>query len=153
MAVALWQLRHPRKSKQTINFPTFSRWFERDVQYRLLRWILEQEGTSFQRIDRRWRPTDLLYLQQVQAVLEDIRNRYNALSAAESEIKTLDRASLYLKALQQMRIFARAAGFSWKTDQLTFVRSVSRFYENYGAILRLLKDDEARGRLTTDTPG
>lgn len=121
------------------------------MRYRLLRWILDQEGTSFQRIDRRWRPTDLLYLQQVRALLKDIQNRFDALTAAEEELRTLDRADLYIRALRQMRVYARAAAFTWKADQLSFIRAVSGFYESYGTVLRLLKVDEARGRFTETT--
>ncbi len=121
------------------------------MPHRLLRWILEQEGPTFQRIDRRWRPTDLLYLQQVRALLQDMHNRLDALAAAEEELRTLDRSDIYIRALRQMRIYARAAAFTWKGDQLTFIRAVSGFYESYGAVLRLLKNDEARGRLSDET--
>ncbi len=121
------------------------------MRYRLIRWILEQEGTSFQRIDRRWRPVDLLYLQQVRVLLKDIQNRFEALTAAEEEFQTLDRADLYIRALRQMRGYARAAAFTWKADQLSFIRSVSGFYESYGTVLRLHKTDEARGRFTDET--
>ncbi len=121
------------------------------MRYQLLHWILEQEGSSFQRIDRRWRPTDLLYLQQVRALLKDIQNRFDALTAAEEEFRTLERADLYIRALRQMRVYARASAFTWKADQLSFIRSVSGFYESYGTVLRLLKIDEARGRLSGET--
>ncbi len=117
------------------------------MRYRLLQWVLDQEGTSFQRIDRRWRPTDLLYLQQARALLRDTRNRCDALSAAEEELRSLERSDVYIRALKQMRVYARVAAFTWESDQLTFVRAISGFYESYGAVLRLLKQDEARGRL------
>lgn len=116
------------------------------MRYRLLPWIVEQEGEDFQRIERRWRPTDLLMFHQVQALLKDMQSRYEHLSAAHEELQTLDRADKYVLYLHRMRLWLRQASFKWKADQLAFLQAVSGFYSDYGAVLRLLKIDQARGR-------
>lgn len=61
---------------------------------------------------------------------------------------TLDRGSLYVKYLTRMRFYVRQAHFTWKADQLVFIRAVAAFYSDYGAVLRLLKEDSQRGKLT-----
>ncbi len=97
------------------------------------------------RIENRWRPVDLLFLQQVRSLLRDIGERYSFLSAAEGELRSLDRADRYIKHLTRMRLWLRRATYAWKADQLVFIQSVAGFYTDYGAVLRLLKIDEARG--------
>lgn len=115
------------------------------MQYRLLPWILEQEGTDFQRIEQRWRPTSLLFLQQVRALLKDMAARYEHLAAAQEELQGLDRAAKYIKFLHRMRLWLRRCHYVWKADQLAFLQATAGFYADYGATLRLLKNDEARG--------
>ena len=116
------------------------------MAYRLLPWILQQEGDSFQHVERRWRPTNLLYVQQSRALLKDMESRYKHLAAAEDELALLERANVYIQYLQRMRIRLRQAGYVWRLDQLRFIQSVASFYSDYGAILRLLKIDQSRGR-------
>lgn len=119
------------------------------MQYRYISWILEQEiGADFQTVHQRWRPQDLLLLRQVQLILKDTRARYENLELARAELKTLEYASKYLKYLQRMRLWRRDAEFSWKADQLKFLKSVAGFYSDYGAVLRLLRIDQLRGKFT-----
>jgi hypothetical protein len=119
------------------------------VQYKYIPWLLEQEvGTDFQTIHQRWRPKNLFLLRQVQLLLKDIQGRYRNLELARSELVTLTYADKYTKYLQRMRIWVREANFSWKADQLRFLKSVSGFYSDYAAVLRLLKMDQLRGKFT-----
>ena len=60
---------------------------------------------------------------------------------------TLDRGAKYIGYLTRMRYWFRQAKFNWKGDQLVFIRAVAGFYSDYGAIIRLLKEDSARGKL------
>ena len=62
-------------------------------------------------------------------------------------METLDRGSLYIKYLTKMRFSVRAAHYTWKGDQLKFIRAIAAFYSDYGAVLRLLKEDSQRGKL------
>jgi len=116
------------------------------VAYRLLPWILEQEGDSFQRLDRHWRPQNLLFVRQSQLLLKDMQRRYRYLSEAQDELERLDRANVYVQLLTRMRIRLRQAGYVWKLDHLRFMQSVASFYSDYGAIMRLLKIEQSRGR-------
>lgn len=118
------------------------------AEYRLLPWILEQAEGQFRPLDWRWKPNDLLWISQVNALLQDVAKKYERLSAARGEMETLDRANKYIAYLIRMRVYLRQASFAWKADHLTFVRSVAGFYNDYGAILRLLKEDTGRGKLT-----
>lgn len=88
-------------------------------------------------------------LHQAKAFLTDMGERYANLSGAQAELATLDRADRYLKLLRRMRIWLRQANFFWRGDQLTFLRAVAGFYSDYGAILRLLKQDYNRGLFDT----
>jgi hypothetical protein len=106
---------------------------------------LEQEGPDYQRIENRWRPTQLLMLQQVRALLRDMSARYEHLSAAHEELQTLVRGDRYTKYLQRMRLWLRQASFKWKADQLAFLQAASGFYSDYGIVLRLLRNDRAVG--------
>lgn len=72
--------------------------------------------------------------------------RYAQLSEALDELASLDRADRYVKLLRRMRVWYRQANFFWRGDQLTFLRAVAGFYSDYGAILRLLKQDYDRGK-------
>jgi hypothetical protein len=46
-----------------------------------------------------------------------------------------------------MRLTTRAAQFAWRSDDLKFLKSIAGFFSDYGTVLRLLKNDSARGRL------
>lgn len=116
------------------------------VPYVLLPQLLKNEGTSFHRLDKRWRPQSLLFVQQVRRLLRDMSQRYEHLAEARDEFETLVYANVYTKLLQNMRLLVRKAGFVWKADHLAFIVATSHFYDSYGAVLRLLKIEEARGR-------
>lgn len=119
------------------------------MRYHYIPWILEQEeGSDFQSVHQRWRPKDLFLLRQVQLLLKDIRARYTNLELARGELQSLEYAAKYIKYLQRMRIWVRSAEFTWKGDQLKFIKSVAAFYSDYGAILRLMKIDQLRGKFT-----
>jgi hypothetical protein len=115
------------------------------VDYKLLNWIIEQEGSQFQSVTRRWRPVDLLLIQQEKLLLHDMARRYDHLAAAEDEIRTLNRADKYIQNIVRMRLWLRQAHYSWKSNHLAFLESSAGFYEQYGAVLWLLKTDQARG--------
>ncbi len=76
--------------------------------------------------------------------------RHARLTEALGEIGTLDRASVYVKLFHRMRLQLRKATYTWRSDQMSFIGAMANFYKDYGAVLRLLKIDEARGRLKTD---
>lgn len=117
--------------------------------YHYIPWILEQERESdFQSGQQRWRPHNLLQLRQVQLLLKDIRSRLQNLDLARDELNSLVYAPKYSKYLKRMHLWVREAGFSWQADQLKFIKSVSGFYSDYGAVLRLLKIDQIRGSFT-----
>lgn len=116
------------------------------MAYHLVPWILEQEGDSFQKLDRHWRPQNLLFVRQSQTLLQDMQRRYRYLSEAQDELETLYRANVYIQLLTRMRIRLRQAGYVWKLDHLRFMQSVASFYSDYGAIMRLLKIEQSRGR-------
>ena len=119
--------------------------------YRYIPWILEQEQeVDFQSVNQRWRPHNLLQVHQVQLLLKDIRSRFENLDLARDELVTLVYAPKYVKYLKRMSLWVRDAGFSWQADQLKFLKSVSGFYSDYGAVLRLLKVDQLRGQFTTE---
>ena len=50
-----------------------------------------------------------------------------------------------------MRLTIKDAQFSWRSDDLKFLRAVTSFLKDYGTVLHNLKIDEARGRLDLDT--
>lgn len=114
--------------------------------YRLLPQLLQQEGDHFRRIDNRWRPVDLLFLQQSRILLRDVEARYTRLEAATDELQTLIRADLYIKLLTRMRLYTRKARYVWKSDHLLFIQVISAFYTDYGTVLRLLTIEQSRGR-------
>jgi len=117
------------------------------VEYRVLPWVLQQEREDIEDVYNRWRPNDLLYMPQARLVLQDLDRRYSYILKAREELSTLDRGSLYIKLLTRMRLLLRQAHFNWRGDQLTFVRAVAGFYSDYGAVLRLLKEDSNRGKI------
>lgn len=91
-------------------------------------------------------PHDLVQLHQAKAFLADMAGRYITLHEARDELASLDRAPRYLKLVRRLRIWLRQANFFWKGDQLTFLRAVAGYYSDYGAVLRLLKQDHDRGK-------
>jgi hypothetical protein len=118
------------------------------VAYPILKQIIRQEGTHFQQVENFWRPQELLLLQQVRSLLHDMQDRYNHMAAARDELQTLVESDRYIKLLLDMRLALREANFQWKADQLRFLRASSRFYSDYGAILRLLRFEQLRGTFT-----
>ena len=92
-------------------------------------------------VQNRWRPTDLLFIQQVRMLLHDMEHRFKRLEAARSELETLRRAEFYIKVLTRIRLYLRKAMFNWKANQLVFLEAASGFYSEYGQLLRLLKFD------------
>jgi hypothetical protein len=90
----------------------------------------------------------LLFLRQVQLLLKDIQARYANLELAQDELQTLEQSARYFKYLQRMRLWVRQAGFSWQADHLKFIKSVAGFYADYGAVLRLLRIDQSRGKFS-----
>lgn len=117
------------------------------MELALLNEIIEQEGSDFQRLTNRWRPTDLLFLPQVRIILRDIESRFKRLSEAEPELSQLDRRDIYITLVRRMRLWVRQASFTWKADHLQFIQAIASFYRDYGRVLRLLKFDAQRGRL------
>lgn len=123
------------------------------MQYPLLLWILDEEGPEFQSVQNRWRPSQLLFLQQVRVLLQDMERRYHKLEAARPEIETLERAPRYIKCLTRMRLWLRQSYYTWKANQLVFLQAVAGFYSEYGSLLRFLKFDQTRGRLADRDAG
>lgn len=120
------------------------------MPYPVLREVLDQEGTSFLRIDRRWQPKDLIPEPYRRNLLEDARKRYEELKKGEDELQTLDRAHLYIGILKRMRFTIRKAQFAWRVSDLDFIEAIAEFFSDYGTVLQNLKIDKARGRLSSD---
>ena len=114
----------------------------------LLNRIVEQEGSQWQQVSYRWRPIHLLFFQQERLLIHDMVRRYRLLEEAEPEIRTLNRADKYITKITRMRLLLRHAHFSWRANHLTFLEAVAGFYTEYGAVLWLLKTDQARGALS-----
>jgi hypothetical protein len=112
------------------------------VEYQVLPLLIEQEGPSFYAITNRWQPKDLIPDPYRRNLLKDVQRRFNWLTEAESELSTLDRAPLYIKVIRRMRLSVRQAQFSWRTDDLKFLKAVTQFFGDYGIILRNLKIDQ-----------
>lgn len=117
------------------------------MQYELLPKVLEQEGSHFYRIDRVWQPKDLIPDPYRRNLLKDAQERFKRVSLAEREFRTLDRAHVYIQILRRMRLTIKDAQFAWRMDDLKFLAAIASFFRDYGTVLRLLKYDEARGRL------
>lgn len=117
------------------------------MDYPILQWIIRQEAGQFQQVSNRWRPTDLLMVQQEKRFIQDMVQRHRRLVAAEDEIRTLNRADKYIAKITRMRLWLRQAHFAWRANHLVFLDSVANFYTDYGAVLWLLKTDQARGAL------
>ena len=117
--------------------------------YPNIAWILEQEpNQDFQSVHETWRPRKLLFLRQVQLLLKDIQARYLNLELAQNELQTLEQSAKYFKYLRRMRLWVRQAGFAWQADHLKFIKSVAGFYADYGAVLRMLRIDQMRGKFS-----
>lgn len=110
--------------------------------------ILESESGSIQRIDHAWRPKDLLFEMQTQELLADMVLRYGELEAAQGEVKGLDRGAQMLSSLKKLRLVVKRATFVRRANQLAFMQAVTEFYTVYGDLLRFLKMDAQRGRVT-----
>ena len=121
------------------------------MEYRFLPKVLEQAGNDFYRIDRRWKPKELMPAIIAQQMLKDAQSRYNLLVKAEDELQTLDRAHLYIRILKRMRLTIRRAQFAWRVDDLEFLKAIAEFFGDYGTVLQALKIDQARGRLEPAT--
>lgn len=115
--------------------------------YELLPKVLEQEGSNFYQVGKKWQPKNLIPDPYRRNLLKDAQERFNTLSLAERELRTLSRAHLYVQTLRRMRLTIKRAQFSWRTDDLKFLAAVASFFEDYGSVLRFLKEDEARGSL------
>lgn len=118
------------------------------MQYRILPSILEQEGTGFYKVDHRWQPKSLIPDPYRRNLLKDALGRLNRLEDALEELQSLDRYPLYIKRLARMRIQIKKAQFAWRTDDLSFLTSISDFFADYGVVLQNLKIDQARGRFS-----
>jgi hypothetical protein len=114
---------------------------------RLLPWILEQEAGAFQRLDRKWRPQNLLPEPYRRSLLKDIQGKYERIFSALDEFTTLDRGAIYVKLVHRMRLYVQKAKFAWRFDDLAYFQAVTGFYSDYGTLMRLLATDKARGRL------
>lgn len=116
--------------------------------FELLPAILAEEGTSFHRIDYRWRPEGLIPDPYRRNLLKDAQGRLNRLEDATDELQLLDRSPLYIKLISRMRLALKRAQFAWRTDDLELVRNLANFFVDYGLVLQNLKIDQARGRLS-----
>ena len=118
------------------------------MQYELLPKVLKDEQGQFFRVDRTWQPKDLIPDPYRRNLLKDAQEKFNQLSAAEREFRTLDRARLYIKSLRRMRLTIKEAQFAWRSDDLKFLAAIASFFQDYGTVLRFLREDQMRGRLT-----
>ncbi len=110
--------------------------------------MLRQEGKEFQDVTDIWRPTQLLLMAQVRQLLHDMQGRYDEAIAATEEFTTLEHSDRYFKELSEMRMALREASFQWKANQLRFLQAASKFYQNFGAMLRFLRWEAQRGTFT-----
>lgn len=122
------------------------------MDFKVLPKVLGLEGGSFYRVDRRWKPQNLLPEPYRRDLLKDAQKRFELLSQAEVEFKVLDRSSRYIQLLRRMRLVIKDAQFAWRSDDLRFLVAISAFFQDYGTILRFLKEDHARGQLSTTDP-
>lgn len=117
------------------------------MPFRILPEILKSEGTHFYRVDRRWQPQDLIPDPYRRNLLKGAQDRLNRLDEGYEEFEKLDRAPLYIKLVERMRLTVKRAQFVWRTDDLKFIQHISAFFSDYGTVLQNLKIDQARGRL------
>lgn len=118
------------------------------MPYRFLPQILEQEGPQFYRLDRRWKPQNLIPDPYRRNLLKDAQGRQSLLEEAEGEFQTLTRATYYMSILRRMRLVLREAKFAWRSDDLKFLEAITSFFTDYGTILRNLRIEQARGRFS-----
>lgn len=123
------------------------------MQFVLLPQILDQLGGQFYRVDRTWQPKDLIPDPYRRGLLKNVQENYNQLTAAEDEFRALQRAHLYIQIIRRMRLTVKDAQFSWRTDDLKFLESIASFFTDYGILIRTLKEDEARGKLSSTKQG
>jgi hypothetical protein len=110
--------------------------------------MLREEGTHFQDVSDIWKPTQLLYTAQVRGLLNDMQGKFDEASAAGEEFQNLPRSDRYFKQLTEMRLALREAHFQWKANQVRFLSAASKFYSNFGAMLRFLRWEAQRGTFT-----
>lgn len=110
--------------------------------------ILVDETGTFKSVDNTWRPKNLFFDIQTQELLRDMVRRYTALKDSEVEFKTLDRAELYLRSVRNLRLIVKRAHFIRRANHLAFAQAVTEFYTIFGMVLRYLRFDQARGKLT-----
>lgn len=120
------------------------------MQYEILPRLLRQEGNQFYKSNSRWQPKNLIPDPYRRSLLKDAQSRFENLSAAEDELRGLDRASLYIQILRRMRLSVRLAQFAWNSDDLKFLESITSFFTDYGIVFRYLKFDEGQGRFEAD---
>ena len=118
------------------------------MQYTVIPRILRQEGKEFQDVTDIWKPTQLLLLAQVRQLLHDMQARYDEAVSATEEFTSLERSDRYFKELAEMRMALREASFQWKANQLRFLQAASKFYQNFGGMLRYLRWEAQRGTFT-----
>lgn len=116
------------------------------MQYELLPQLIQGEGDDFYRITYRWKPKGLIPDPYRRNLLKDAQAKFERLTAAESEIQTLNYADRYFKIIRKMRLQLRNAHFAWRSDDLEFLDQLAGFYSGYGTLLRYLKLEQARGR-------
>lgn len=121
------------------------------MAFSLLPWILDQEGT-FQRVENNWKPVDLFPETQAQKLMVDMVQRFDNLSAAQSELAVLDRGDRYLLLLRRMGFNVRRAKFSRRSNHVMFAKAIGDFYSDYATILRFLKYDQLRGEFESANP-
>jgi len=118
------------------------------VPYQHILKILEREKSSdFQSVYQGWRPKDLLFLRQVTVLLQDMAYRLESLDQAKRELRQLgENSGRYMLYIQRLKLHLRACNFAWRSNQVTFLVSAADFYRDYGAVLRLLRIDQLRGK-------
>lgn len=109
--------------------------------------ILRSEGTQFYKVDHRWQPKNLIPDPYRRNLLKDAQARLNRLEEGFDEFKLLDRAPLYVKLFNRMRLSVKRAQYAWRSDDLTFIHNISDFFNDYGLVLQNLRIDETRGQL------
>lgn len=107
--------------------------------------MLDQEGTSFYRHNRRWQPKNLLPVYYAKRFWDDVTARWALLEAVLPETQGLDRSFKYTAIYKNLRFVVRRMKFAWLHDNLIFMAALSEFYQGYGQILQMLKTDQARG--------
>jgi hypothetical protein len=122
------------------------------VRYALLPALIAEEGTSFHRVRQTWMPNGLLPDPHRRNLLRDIRRRYERLSAAENELRSLKYGERYIGYLRDMRQRVREADFTWNVDDLRYFTAIVKFYTSYGRIYQMLRHEKIRGRFDTPTP-